>query len=173
MMEAHGVVEPAEALVVVFNIYVDGELVDSEEILSTAKPQELTDLALRQSEICNRAQARDLKYMVDIVWWDGEHTRWGTDVDGVVVPVEVGVEGLAFAIERHFDIGFKAGTETCQAMKIGYVCQRGWPHEPHNLHAQLMAHLPDDKIRVAIWQEGRGGVRVTKIDAPRWRGLAG
>lgn len=153
---------PAEAKVVPevrFDVFVDGVLADSETLLVT-KPNDLDVVGARQSELCHQAEAAGKKYLVDIAWFDGTHTRWGTDADGMVLPIEVGLASLMETLDRLID------HRHCTASKMGYVCQRG--DELHaaspDLHAQLVHRLPDGNLRIAFWRDDIGGVRLTKVN---------
>lgn len=157
----------SEATLATFSVYVDGELVDSEALVAkdgTLPPQvseAVVEIAERQGDLCAAAEQHGVGYLVEIAWRDGTYTRWGTDVDGMVVPVEVGLEGLEEALRRNLK-------GRCPSTKIGYVCQRGDPHVPPDQHAQLLKLTPDGKLRVAIWVDGEPGVTVKSIDAVAW-----
>lgn len=96
------------ALPVRFRVVVDGELVDEAVAgVDPAGPGEalwdwLGHLAERHAELALAAEAGGLRYLIEVEWWDGERTRWGTDVDGMVVPLEVGLHELADAINRRW-----------------------------------------------------------------------
>jgi hypothetical protein len=91
-----------------FRVWVDAELVD--EAVSELDPERATEamwewlkaLAERHAAIANAADETGSVYLIEVEWWDGERTRWGTDVDGMVVPVEVGLHDLAEAINRRW-----------------------------------------------------------------------
>jgi hypothetical protein len=84
-----------------FLVYIDGELADEAtmEIVpegpSEALFEFLSTLAEHHAKVCAAADARGSVYLVDVEFWDGEHVRWGTDVAGMVVPVEVGLHELS------------------------------------------------------------------------------
>jgi hypothetical protein len=159
---------PARA--VRFDVWVAGELADSEtlEFDPRADDGSVLRIAERQSGICTKADAEDKKYLVDIEFWDGEHVRWGTDVEGMVIPVAVGVDQLAEAIGKRWEAPARP---PCDAVKMGYVCERGSGHEPADLHAQLVRITDDGKLRVAIWREGMQGVLVTKLEPAAGAGM--
>jgi hypothetical protein len=96
------------ALPVRFLVIVDGVVADEEVVgVDPAGPDEalwdwLGHLAERHAEIALKAEARGSRYLIEVEWWDGELTRWGTDVDGMVVPLEVGLHELADAINRRW-----------------------------------------------------------------------
>lgn len=152
---------PMEGGEVRFRIYVEGELVDEEKLVFTTEASDrdtaVASAAERQMNLAREADAAGRPYLVEIIFWDGEHVRWGTDVDGMVVPVEVGVETLAEAIATRW------GKTRCDSIKFGYICQRGAPHIPGDLHAQLVARLSDGDLRVAIWRDEVSGVRITRV----------
>jgi hypothetical protein len=62
----------------------------------------LKAVALRHSTLVLAAEEAGQRYLVEIEWWDGERTRFGTDVDGMVVPAEVGLEDLADQIAKRW-----------------------------------------------------------------------
>jgi hypothetical protein len=53
----------------------------------------MADLAARHSTITAEAMAVGGVFMVEIVFDDGEHVRWGTDQAAMVDPQEVGALG--------------------------------------------------------------------------------
>jgi hypothetical protein len=142
---------------VVFNLYVDGELVDSETLLET-EPGRAGEIAERQNLLARVAVEEGKKFYMDIDVLGLERVRWGTDVDGEVVPVEAGVALLANALDKHF------GRPPCDATKMGYVCMRGGGHEPPTLHAQLVRVIDEYSLRVAMWYDDGRGVALRRID---------
>lgn len=153
-----------------FTVWVDGAVADTEEVQFAPGSEDgaqVVDIAQRHAALAAEAEAKGSKYMVDVAFWDGEHVRWGTDVDGEVVPVEVGVTGLGEAIAKRFS----EAKQSCDTVKMGYICQRKLPHYPDDLHAQLVRVLEDGQLRVALWRDGLQGVLVTKMApavAPIW-----
>jgi hypothetical protein len=90
---------------VTFCIFIDGELFLQESAIAADDLtfwEWLKKAAERHGEICADADNRGRKYMVEVQWWDGERTRWGTDVDGMTIPVEVGIEQLADEIGKRW-----------------------------------------------------------------------
>lgn len=91
-----------------FLVYVDAEL--REEAVASIDPSGpdeatwlfLQTLATHQGRVCAEAEARGSVYLVDVEFWDGEHVRWGTDADGMVIPLEVGLHDLAQAINARW-----------------------------------------------------------------------
>lgn len=83
-----------------FSVWQDGQLVDRRYMTDEDEPEEVARIAEVQIAVCNLIDVAGGKYLVDIEFWDGEHVRWGTDRNGMVIPIEVGIEGLADGIER-------------------------------------------------------------------------
>ena len=84
-------------------MWVDGELVAEDTAIANLDDPDLlwpwlVGIAQRHARIANTAEATGSRYLIEVEWWDGERTRWGTDVDGMVVPIEVGLHELAEAI---------------------------------------------------------------------------
>jgi hypothetical protein len=90
-----------------FRMWVDAELVaDDVGIVNVDDPDSLWDwvsrLAGKHAAMANFAEAEGARYLIEVEWWDGERTRWGTDVDGMVVPVEVGLHEIAERISERW-----------------------------------------------------------------------
>jgi hypothetical protein len=85
-----------------FRVYVGGAQVDSVRITFDDDDAwgRMVEHAARQADLCHAAVVRGVPWMVEVVFWDGEHVRWGTDVDGMVVPVEMGLSELIDVINR-------------------------------------------------------------------------
>jgi hypothetical protein len=84
-----------------FRVYVGGALVDSVRITFDDDDTwgRMVEHAARQADLCHAAGVRGVPWMVEVIFWDGEHVRWGTDVDGMVVPVEIGFSELLDVIK--------------------------------------------------------------------------
>lgn len=88
-------------------VWVDARLVATDRrVVDLDDPRSawpwLRDLAEKHAAIANFADEAGSVYLVEVEWWDGERTRFGTDVDGMVVPLEVGLHDLAEAIGRRW-----------------------------------------------------------------------
>ncbi len=79
-----------------FRVWVDGALADEYWLdTSTATDEDAEAAAMRQAGIVARAGDRPwLVEIYDPARRDGAYTRWGTDVTGMVCPVEVPAEHL-------------------------------------------------------------------------------
>jgi len=89
---------------VTFQLWLGGVLADVDSIvLGEHDLDGIEEMASRHADLCIEATARGVTYLIDIGFWDGEHVRWGTDVDGMVVPVEVGLADLLDAIARRWE----------------------------------------------------------------------
>jgi hypothetical protein len=83
-----------------FSIYENGKLVDRRYVTDQDEPEQVARIATAQVTLCEVIDARGDKYLVDVEFWDGEHVRWGTDENGIVLPIVVGIEGLVDTIDR-------------------------------------------------------------------------
>jgi hypothetical protein len=94
-----------------FRVWVDGELADETTIVLGTHDEHIEAIAARQAELCNSAEEAGQRYLVEVKFWDGEHVRWGTDTDGMVVPVEVGLMNLLDAIAARWDLPASEGQD--------------------------------------------------------------
>ena len=92
-----------------FLVYVDAELREEAVASKSTRAARTTPLGsscrrspTHQGRVCAEAEARGSVYLVDVEFWDGEHVRWGTDADGMVIPLEVGLHDLAQAINARW-----------------------------------------------------------------------
>lgn len=84
---------------VTFQLWIGGALADVDTIvLGEHDYTGIEEMASRHAELCQEADASGAMYLIDIGFWDGEHVRWGTDPNGMVIPVEVGLSNLLDAI---------------------------------------------------------------------------
>lgn len=60
-------------------------------------------LGASHGAIAQQAYERGQTWMIEIVWPDGEHLRWGTDPDPMVLPVEVAMERLARLLMERYE----------------------------------------------------------------------
>jgi hypothetical protein len=78
--------------VVTFSLYIDGALRDRVSIpRSQLSPEAIWAAGERQAYIAYHEGDR---YLFDIAWPDGTHTRFGTDQAGIVDPIPVPVDKL-------------------------------------------------------------------------------
>ena len=94
-------------MIVRFRIWVDGPNLIEDSMLALdlgddAAFEALAHMAEAHGEICGKADQAGLTYLVDVEFEDGEHVRWGTDVNGMVLPVGVGILELTDAITRRW-----------------------------------------------------------------------
>jgi hypothetical protein len=79
-------------------LWVEGVLLDDQRVVLGVGARDLIgELGAVHADACRGAMA----YMVEFVFPDGDHIRWGTDVRGMVTPIPV--DDLAAAIARHID----------------------------------------------------------------------
>lgn len=88
-------------------MWVDAKLVsDDVALVDFNNPDSVwpwvKDLAEKHGLSASAAECAGLRYLVEIEWWDGERTRFGTDVDGMVVPVEVGLHEMVERISERW-----------------------------------------------------------------------
>jgi hypothetical protein len=83
-----------------FRIFIAGQLVDQTTISGLG--DDIGGLAVRHGELCEAANRAGRKYLVEVEFGDGEHVRWGTDVDGMVIPMEVGIDDLMRALMKRY-----------------------------------------------------------------------
>lgn len=81
-----------------FRFYIDGKLAGRDRVGSGRS--EVSLIAASHAALADDCETYGRKWMVEVVFSDGEHVRWGTDVDGMVVPVEVGLGELLQAVAR-------------------------------------------------------------------------
>ena len=87
----------------VFRFYIDGKVATSDSVTDPARRREqVGDIAATHGWLADECDERGRKWMVEVEFSDGEHVRWGTDVDGMVVPIEVGAAELLDAIARRW-----------------------------------------------------------------------
>jgi hypothetical protein len=85
-------------------IYVDGRIVDDTDVVLGVGARDLIGvLGARHGAIAQEAEKSGRRWMIEIVWPDGEHLRWGTDPDPMVLPLEVGLADLAARIADLYD----------------------------------------------------------------------
>jgi hypothetical protein len=88
---------------VAFRLFVYGRMVDQRMILADAGAlSAVGDIAIHQGELAAAAEAAGRPYMVEVEFSDGDHVRWGTDVNGMVIPMAVGLDGLMAAMAKRY-----------------------------------------------------------------------
>jgi hypothetical protein len=71
-------------------VHIAGELVDDVAFPIGAGTRDLIgDLGARHGAAAQMATAVGKPYLIDIEFWDGEHVRFGTDPDGMLLPHDV------------------------------------------------------------------------------------
>jgi hypothetical protein len=84
---------------VTIRLYVEGVLVDEQAIVAGVGARALIgELGALHGQAAAAAVDAGRPYLVEFVFADGEHVRWGTDELGMVEPVPV--EDLAAALDR-------------------------------------------------------------------------
>lgn len=92
---------PTDGYPVRFRVWVGGVEADDVTIIMLGPDDSaIAEVASQQADICIQAEANGQRYLVDISFPDGEHVRWGTDFDGMVMPMEVALENLANILAR-------------------------------------------------------------------------
>lgn len=82
--------------IVRIRILVEGKTVDDSRVMIGVGARDLIGvLGARHGDLAAAADRSGKAWMVEIVWPDGEHLRWGTDPDPMVLPLEMGVRELA------------------------------------------------------------------------------
>jgi hypothetical protein len=82
---------------VTVRLYLGGQLVDEQEVHVGADGA--SDVLAYLGELHGGfVEAAAVPYMVEFVFPDGQHVRWGTDTDGMVLPIPV--DDLAEALRR-------------------------------------------------------------------------
>jgi hypothetical protein len=86
---------PMRGTVVRVRILVEGKTVDDSRVLIGVGARDLIGvLGSRHGDIAAAAERSGKAWLVEIIFPDGDHLRWGTDPDGMVVPLEVGLADL-------------------------------------------------------------------------------
>ena len=84
-----------------FRVFVAGALVD--EVTALIGAGDLLDmLGERHGLLCAAADAGD-PWMIEVRFPDGEHVRWGTDSDGMVLPIDVTMGQLEEMLAKYGD----------------------------------------------------------------------
>lgn len=89
-------------------MWVAGVRVDDTGWLPMAGALErVGELGDRHGVAAEMARAGDQPYLIEFEFSDGDHFRWGTDVDGMVYPLEWGLGGVLEKFEQlgRFDDG--------------------------------------------------------------------
>jgi hypothetical protein len=80
-------------------VYVAGRLLERDEMTIGGGDLEVIGaLGHRHAHICRTAESEGLAWLIEVVFDDGEHVRWGTDAAGMVEPVPV--DDIAEALLR-------------------------------------------------------------------------
>jgi hypothetical protein len=84
---------------VTIRLYIAGELVDEQAIVAGVGARDLIgELGAIHGRQTAAAVEAGRSYLVEFVFADGEHVRWGTDAAGMVEPIPV--DDLAAALDR-------------------------------------------------------------------------
>lgn len=86
-----------------FRLYVAGAMVDEVAVILGAGSRELIGaMGQIHGAIVEQAAARGDPWLIEIVFPDGDHVRWGTDADGMVEPLPVALAELTvYFAERY------------------------------------------------------------------------
>jgi hypothetical protein len=82
-----------------FLFYIDGVVAMRDKVTGLNGIDEISTV---HSWLVDQCEAHGRKWMVEIVFADGEHVRWGTDRDGMVWPMQGGLEQLAEMLARRW-----------------------------------------------------------------------
>jgi hypothetical protein len=87
---------------VAIRLYIEGHLCDETQApLGGGDTRALIgQLGLRHAEMVNAAASEGLAWLIEFVFPDGDHVRWGTDSSGMVEPMPI--DDLAAALERRY-----------------------------------------------------------------------
>lgn len=76
--------------IVIMRLYLGGKMADETSVqLGVGAREAIGDVGEYHGEMARCATEEGLPWMVEIVFPDGEHVRWGTDSDGMVEPMPV------------------------------------------------------------------------------------
>jgi hypothetical protein len=123
----------------VFNFWVDGEIIQTD---TEAGEEDIERISAHHRMLADAHDALGQSWMVEVVFPDGEHVRFGTEDDGMVDPIPVGsVENLKVAlVERHtaplFSLGHVVATQA--------VLKRVLERSELNLAVLLHRHVTGD-----------------------------
>jgi hypothetical protein len=78
-------------------LYIAGRLVDEATVLEDG----VEEVAARHVEMAEAAEKAGQRFMVEVVFADGEHVRWGTDPGGMVEPTPT--EDVGDSLRRRFE----------------------------------------------------------------------
>jgi hypothetical protein len=94
---------PAWAMThVTVRLFIAGKLCDEDDLpIGAGRFDLLEESALRHREMVTAAMSEGLTWMVEIVFPDGDHVRWGTDENGMVQPIPV--DDLEAALSRRYE----------------------------------------------------------------------
>ena len=83
-----------------FSIWHNGQLADRRYVTDEDDDDMIWRVAEHQAKLVAAIDLAGRVYLVEVEFWDGEHVRWGTDENGMVLSMEVAVEQLEQGIER-------------------------------------------------------------------------
>jgi hypothetical protein len=72
----------AELRWVAFRLFVYGRMVDERYLFAQQGLEDVAHIAIHQGDLAATAEAAGWPYMVEVEFSDGDHVRWGTDVNG-------------------------------------------------------------------------------------------
>jgi hypothetical protein len=93
---------PPRSHPVAFRVWVNDRLADETTIELGTHDERIEWLASLQADLCNKAEEEGKRWLVEVEFWDGETVKWGTDRDGLVTPVRIGLGRLLEAIEERW-----------------------------------------------------------------------
>jgi hypothetical protein len=103
--------------VVTVRLYLAGTLADETSIRIGAGARDaIGDLGAYHGEMARVADEQGVPYMIELVFPDGEHVRWGTDASGMVIPFPIG--DLAAALARLYETS--GSTPWGAEVQLGY-----------------------------------------------------
>jgi hypothetical protein len=80
-------------------LYINGKQIDRVPVKAGAGARALIgDLGAQHGELAQAADEAGVPWLIEFRFSDGEHVRWGTDSDGMVMPMPV--EDLEAALLR-------------------------------------------------------------------------
>lgn len=91
------------SVVVVARLYLAGMLHDesSIELVAEGDLHVIGEIGARHSQMVTAADSEGIGWMVELIFPDGDHVRWGTDADGMVQPIPV--DDLVAALNRRYE----------------------------------------------------------------------
>jgi hypothetical protein len=87
---------------VLVRLFIEGKLCDETSLELGAEMDDLLgEVGRRHGDMASAAASEGLAWMIEFVFPDGDHVRWGTDPDGMVLPVPIA--DLEAALLRRYE----------------------------------------------------------------------